>query len=74
MTDDVKFQRDYYRHTAANYDAAHLGGAEHMIALSAPSGLIVEFNPSSILDVVGWKRAGSRISSKTFSDLSGGGH
>ena len=38
------------RQTAAKYDAAHLGGAEHMIALSVFSGLIVEFNPSSILD------------------------
>jgi len=50
--DEIALQREYYRRTSGDYDAAHLGEAdEHAIALSAFCGLIKHFPHGSILDV-----------------------
>jgi ubiquinone/menaquinone biosynthesis C-methylase UbiE len=52
MHNDIFRQREYYRKTAASYNAAHLGNAdEHMIALSAFAGLVKNFAHASFLDV-----------------------
>ena len=48
---DILLQRDYYRKTAEQYDAAHLSEDEHMIALSAFAGLVKNFAHASFLDV-----------------------
>lgn len=50
--DDVTRQRDYYRETAADYDAQHIDQFdEHGIALSALAGLARHYGVGSILDV-----------------------
>ena len=52
MDEEVSLQREYYRTTAHNYDNVHVSNAdEHMLALSAFSGLIRDLPHSSILDV-----------------------
>lgn len=53
MMTATDLQRDYYRTTAANYDASHVGSTEpeHDFALAWVKGLAADFGWQSFLDV-----------------------
>jgi ubiquinone/menaquinone biosynthesis C-methylase UbiE len=49
--DAVGIQREYYRSTAGQYDAMHLGDAEHEYALALMVAMIGHLDINSVLDV-----------------------
>lgn len=52
MSDDVQKQREYYRRTAADYDAMHMeGDREHQMALGWLASLIELHQFKSLLDI-----------------------